>query len=148
MAIWTIKPEEKKSLTERNHLYKDENHVIIETGWRWGEFTIETEDDEPPVLEMGVDLYNCDYDVELVETIDSCWDDVDMEECDEETKEWLEEFFNDGNDWLELEDNGWTQTDSEMIVNCGLIIEDADGNVVSGSEVEDDEDDDYEEDDE
>lgn len=148
MAIWTIKPEEKKSLTERNHLYKGDNHIVIETGWRWGEFTIETEDDSPPELELGVDLYNCDYDVELVETIDSCWDDVDMEECDEETKEWLEEFFNDGNDWLELEDNGWTQTDCEMIVNCGLIIEDENGNVVSGSEVEDDEDDDYEEDEE
>ena len=129
MAIWTIKPAWKKSLIERNYLTKGDNTVMIETGWRWGEFTVETEDDNPPVLEPGVDLYNCDYDVELVETSDGCWEEVDSDECDEETQEWLEEFLEE-NSWLDLEEHGWIQDECEMIIDCDIIIEDEDGNVV------------------
>ena len=69
MATWSIKPEWKKSIIERNHLTKDGNTIVIETGWRWGEFHIETQPsdgDTPPVLEEGVDLYNCGYDCEMI----------------------------------------------------------------------------------
>ena len=135
MAIWTIKPAWKKSLIERNYLTKDDNTVMIETGWRWGEFTIETEDHNPPVLEPGVDLYNCEYEVELVEASDGCWEEVDTDECDGETKEWLEEFLED-NSWLDLEEHGWVQDECEMIIDCDIIIEDEDGNVVEQKSTE------------
>jgi hypothetical protein len=135
MAIWTIKPAWKKSVIERNYLTKGDNTVMIETGWRWGEFTVETEDDNPPVLEPGVDLYNCDYDVELVETFDGCWEEVDSDECDEETQEWLEEFLEE-NSWLDLEEHGWIQDECEMIIDCDIIIEDEEGNVVEQPEAE------------
>ena len=123
MATWSIKPEWKKSIIERNYLHKDGQMVIIETGWRWGEFTLETEDDNPPNIEAGVDIYNCDYETELVETNDGCWEEHDFDECDDETREWLEEFFDEGNNQLDLEEHGWSQGDCEMIIDCDLIIE-------------------------
>ena len=122
MATWSVKPEWKKSIIERNYLTKDDNTVMCETGWRWGEFTVYTEDDNPPNIEAGVDIYNCEYETELVETEDGCWSDYDFDDCDDAT-EWLEEFFEEGNSWLDLEDHGWIQSECEMIIDCDLIIE-------------------------
>ena len=123
MATWSVKPAWKKSIIERNFLTKDGNTIIVETGWRRGEFTVTTEDDNPPAIEAGVDIYSCGYESELVETDDGCWQDRDDSDCDEETKEWLEEFFEEGNSWLDLEEHGWIQQDCEMIIDCDLIIE-------------------------
>lgn len=122
MATWTITPTMKKSIIERNYFHKDGNTFIVETGWRWGEFTCETEDDEPPVLEEGVDLYACEYEVELVETTDGCWETYDMDGCDAETVDWLEQFL-DENSYLDLEERGWIAGDTEMIIDCEMDIE-------------------------
>lgn len=122
MATWTLKPSMKKSLIERQYMRKDENVLMVETGWRGGEFTVYTEDDTPPVIEAGTDLYNCDYETEMVETWDGCWEDHDMDECDEETQEWLEEFLEE-NSYFDLEEHGWIFDDSEMILDCDPIIE-------------------------
>lgn len=122
MATWTLKPSVKKSLIERQYMRKGENVLMVETGWRGGEFTVHTEDDTPPVIEEGADLYNCDYETEMVETWDGCWEDHDMDECDEETQEWLEEFLED-NSYFDLEEHGWIFEDSEMILDCEPIIE-------------------------
>ena len=129
MATWSVKPEWKKSIIERNYLYKDGQQLMVETGWRWGEFTVETEDDNPPDIEAGVDIYNCDYEAELVETTDGCWEEVDYDDVDDETREWLEEFLEE-NGWYDLEEHGWVQGDCEMIIDCDLIIErlDEEGN--------------------
>ena len=123
MAVWSIKPEWKKSIIERQHLTKDGNTLVIETGWRWGEFHITTEDDNPPVLEEGVDLFDCGYDCELVETNDGCWEDHDYDDCDDETQEWLENFFDEGGSWLDLEEHGWTINDCQMRIDCDMLIE-------------------------
>jgi hypothetical protein len=80
MATWSVKPAWKKSIIERNYLTKDGNTVMIETGWRWGEFTVETEDDNPPNIEAGVDIYDCGYESELVETDDGCWEEHDFDD--------------------------------------------------------------------
>jgi len=122
MATWSVKPTWKKSIIERNYLTKGSNTVMIETGWRWGEFTVETEDDNPPDIEAGVDIYNCDYETELVETNDGCWEEIDYDDCDDDTREWLEEFFEEGNSWLDLEEHGWMQDECEMIIDCDLEI--------------------------
>lgn len=122
MATWSVKPTWKKSILERNYLSKGDSTVMIETGWRWGEFTVETEDDNPPNIEAGVDIYNCDYETELVETNDGCWEEIDYDDCTDEDREWLEEFFDDGNSWLDLEEHGWLQDDCEMIIDCDLEI--------------------------
>lgn len=125
MTTWSIKPIWKKSLIERIHYHKDGKEIIEETGWRWGEFTCETEDDEPPVLEEGVDLYCCDYDVELQYCDDGCWTEYEFvgfsEEEQQEMEEWLEE-----NSFFELEEDGWISGDTEMILNCEAEIEKVD----------------------
>jgi len=125
MATWNIKPEYKKSVIERSYMIKDGNRLMVETGWRWGEFEITTEDDTPPVLEEGVDLFSCGYECEMIETNDGCWEDYDFDGCDEETTEWLENFFDEGNSWLDLEEHGWSNDDCEMIIDCPILIEKA-----------------------
>ena len=122
MALWKIEPTWKKSLIERMYFVKDDNKVMIETGWRWGEFTCETEDDNPPEIGAGADLWDCGYDVEMIEMNDGCWEEHDMDGCDEETREWLEEFLEE-NSWMDLEEHGWINTESECIIDCDPSIE-------------------------
>ena len=122
MAIWSVKPQWKKSIIERQTWVNGGDSFVYETGWRWGEFHVTTEDDNPPVLEAGVDLYNCDYDVELYECNDGCWDDYDYDGCSEETREFLEEFFEE-NSVFDLEEHGWYNSETEMIIDCDMDIE-------------------------
>jgi hypothetical protein len=122
MATWSVKPTWKKSIIERCYFHKDGNTVMIETGWRWGEFIVYTDDDNPPVLEEGVDIFACGYESEMVETQDGCWEEHDYDECDEEVQAWLEEFFEE-NSWLDLEEHGWIPGDTEMIIDCDMTIE-------------------------
>lgn len=118
MALWLVETTEHKSLIERNVYVKDGNTFIVEIGWRSGDFFVETEGDEPPVLAAGVDIYNCDYDADLGDTYDNCWEDYNDEGCDAETQQWLDDFFNEGNSYHELEEHGWTVEDSSMFINC------------------------------
>jgi hypothetical protein len=122
MATWKIEPTWKKSLIERMYYHKDDKTIIIETGWRWGEFTCETEDDEPPEINAGDDLYSCGYDVEMQECTDGCWEEHEFEgfteDEEEEMREWLDE-----NSWYDLEEEGWSQGDCEMIMSCDPSIE-------------------------
>jgi hypothetical protein len=122
MITWSVKPKFKKSIIERNYLSKDGNTVMIETGWRWGEFHVYTEDDNPPKIEAGVDIYNCDYESTAIETSDGCWEEVNTDDCDDETTEWIENFLEEDNSWLDLEAHGWVQNDCEMIIDCDLEI--------------------------
>lgn len=122
MAKWKVEPTWKKSVIERNYITKDGNTVMVETGWRWGEFLVYTDDDNPPNIESGVDIYNCEYETELLETWDGCWEEIDYDDCDEEAEEWLQEFFDEGNSWLDLEEHGWVQDECEMIIDCDLKI--------------------------
>lgn len=123
MATWSVKPKFKKSIVERQYMHKGDNIFVVETGWRWGEFHVYTDDDNPPNIEEGVDIFDCGYEADLVNTDDGCWEDHDMDECDDETVEWLEQFFEEGNSTYDLEEHGWTYGDSEMFINSELIIE-------------------------
>ena len=125
MATWSVEPTWKKSIIERQEWIKGDNRLIVETGWRWGEFTVYTEDDNPPELEPGVDMFNCGYESEMVETTDGCWEEHDMDECDDETREWLEEFLEE-NSVFDLEEHGWVCGDTEMIIDCDMTIEKVD----------------------
>lgn len=117
MATWQIEPTWKKSIIETIHFYKDNKSIAVETGWRWGEFTCETEDDTPPNIVAGTDLYNCDYDVELLSCDDGCWTEYEFEGLTEEEEEnmryWLDE-----NSFFDLEETGWTCGDTEMVIDC------------------------------
>ena len=122
MATWSVKPNWKKSIIERQYWEKDGNVIVHETGWRWGEFHVYTDDDEPPKLEAGVDIFNCGYESELVETSDGCWEETNYDECDEDVAEQVQEFLEE-NSIFDLEEDGWISTDCEMIIDCDMAIE-------------------------
>ena len=117
MATWRVRPTYKKSIIEYTHMIKDDNELVIETGWRWGEFLVYTEDENPPQIEAGVDILNCGYESELYETTDGCWEEHHYDDVDDETREWLEEFLEE-NSYFDLEEHGWMSGDSEMIIGC------------------------------
>jgi len=122
MAVWKIEPTYKKSIVERTYWHKDDRTIIIETGWRWGAFTCETEDDSPPEITAGTDLFNCDYDVELDYCDDGCWEQHEFEGFEPEDEELMEEFLTE-NSMFELEEDGWTCGDTEMIMDCDPAFE-------------------------
>jgi hypothetical protein len=122
MVTWSVTPQWKKSIIERQEWTKDGNTFIFELGWRWGEFHVYTEDDTPPELESGVSILNCEYEAEMIETSDGCWDDYDYSDCDDDTREWLEEFLEE-NSVFELEEHGWVLGDCEFIIDCDMNIE-------------------------
>ena len=122
MATWSIKPIWKKSIIERIHYHKDGKEIIEETGWRWGEFTCETEDDNPPLIEEGTDLFNCDYEVEMQETFDGCWEEREFYGFTEEEEEAMIEWLDENSAW-DLEEEGWIQSECEMIMDCDPSIE-------------------------
>ena len=124
MAVWSVKPDWKKSIIERQIWTKEgvAGYIGIETGWRWGEFHVTTEDDTPPDLIAGVDIYNCDYECELVSLDDGCWEESDIDVLDEELRNELETFLED-NSVHDLEELGWSCDDTEMTIDCDMTIE-------------------------
>jgi hypothetical protein len=124
MAVWSVKPDWKKSIIERQIWTKEgvAGYIGVETGWRWGEFHVTTEDDTPPDLVAGVDIYNCDYECELVSLDDGCWEESDIDVMDEALKNELETFLED-NSVHDLEELGWTLDDTEMTIDCDMTIE-------------------------
>ena len=122
MALWKIEPTWKKSIIERIHYHKDDKTIIEETGWRWGEFTCETEGDEPPEINEGDDLYDCGYEVEMQYCDDGCWTEYEYEGFTEEEQEAMEEWLEE-NSFFDLESEGWFSGDTEMIISCEPSIE-------------------------
>ena len=124
MAVWSVKPDWKKSIIERQIWTKEgvAGYIGVETGWRWGEFHVTTEDDTPPDLVAGVDIYNCDYECELVSLDDGCWEESDIDVLDEELRNELETFLED-NSVHDLEELGWILDDTEMTIDCDMTIE-------------------------
>lgn len=124
MATWKIEPTWKKSIIERQTWTKPglQGHISHEIGWRWGEFFVETEDDNPPELEAGVDMMCCGYDCEDWSTNDGCWEETDIDIADEDEKARLEEFIEE-NSIYDLEEQGWFCEETEMIIHGDLSIE-------------------------
>jgi hypothetical protein len=124
MAQWKVTPTWKKSIIERQTWSKPgvAGYITNATGWRWGEFVVTTEDDEPPELESGVDIYSCGYDSEMIELNDACWEETDIDLADEAEVEKIQEFL-DENSILDLEEEGWSMDDCEMIIDCDMEIE-------------------------
>ena len=124
MAKWKVTPVWKKSIVEVQEWIKpgEPGYINHEIGWRWGEFIIETEDDNPPELEEGVDMFNCGYECDDWSTDDGCYEDTEVDVSDELLQEELEEFLEE-NSVYDLEEKGWVMSDSYMYINCELNIE-------------------------
>lgn len=125
MATWKVTPDWKKSCIERMYFSKDDKTIMYETGWRWGEFHIETEDDNPPDIEAGVNIFDCGYELSYWSSDDGCWGDYEFtgftDEEAAEMQEWIEE-----NSIFDLEEEGWINFDTEMIIDCDMTIEKVD----------------------
>ena len=76
-----------------------------------------------PVSDQSPCGVDCEYEVELIETSDGCWDDYDYGNCSDETREKLELFFDDGGSIFDMDSEGWYNSETEMIINCDMEIE-------------------------
>jgi hypothetical protein len=133
MATWILKTLHKKNAVEKQFWYKDSKVIIREEGYRWGEFYCES--DEQPEIDLdnadGYNLSESDYDWELTSLDDGCWadwtfpEDMSEEEQTEIESAWEEEYFEG------MEELGWSQDDTEYILQGPLELSDEDGNVIA-----------------
>jgi len=162
MAIWTVSTYHKKSCQETEHWVQDEGEgsITVRNGFRYGEWTVETDGDNPPEFEFtevpggdgrkdSINMLDCEVNniesVELVEMFDGgCWYDVIIEGLDEDAEETLQEFIDENSiyDLEGREEDSWSQDDSEWWIwgpieikneageRVRIICADADGNVV------------------
>jgi len=138
LTYWTIKPLDKKSIEEVEHFTKDGMEVVHTTGWRWGEWTVATNDGNPPELEFvdgRVDVNNS-YgnnieEIEMVETSDGWLDDTEWpDDIDPDERTKIEEAMDEDGYYSALEENDWWHSDTEMYISGPIEITDANGEVV------------------
>jgi len=166
MATWIVSTHYKKSCQEVEHWVQREGkgRITVTNGFRFGEWTVETTDDNPPKFEFtevpggdgmkdSINMLDCEVNniesVELVEMFDGgCWYDVEIDGLTEEDKEEIQEFI-DENSIYELEDreeDSWYNDDTEWWIwgpieikneegdTVCIICADTDGNVVNFEE--------------
>jgi len=121
---WKVTPTYKKSILERNVWVKGDQEIIQDVWWRWGEFFVSTETDQPPVIEAGDDLMSGDYVLEDWSTDDATSEDLTYE-CDEETEQQVQEFLDEGNSIYDLAEQGWEVSYSEMFIESDVTVEKA-----------------------
>ena len=143
MAIWKLSPQNKKSAVEQMFFYNDGKVIIVEQGWRWGTFTVES--DERPLTDLelvnaeGYELGCIDNDEswELSEMTDGCWLDVTAgrNATEEDVTAFEQAWEEDGYDGVE--ELGWSNDDTEYYYYGPLELTNEDtGQVFLGSTVE------------
>jgi hypothetical protein len=161
MATWTVKTHHKKNVQEvETYLQREgKGRITITNGFRWGEWEVTTDDDNPPEFEFtevpggdgardSINMLDCEVNnienVELVSMDDGgCWYDIEFEGLTLEQEEGIEEFLEENSPYeLEEREDGWMQGDTEWWIwgpieisnEAGdvvrIICADADGNVV------------------
>ena len=129
MTWWTVSTEDKKSVFEHELWQKDDMVIRRITGFRWGTVLIETDGDNPPVLDQtdgpgadGVDMYNTDYNWELDNLSDGWYEDfIWPDEMPEEERDrllalWEEDGYGG---W---EEDGWDAYETECWFHGPLEI--------------------------
>jgi len=129
MATWNLSPQYKKSAVEKMFFYKDGMIISIEQGFRWANFTVESDErpltDEELKNEDGYELGCIDNDEswEMQDMTDGCWLDIKREN-DKVTDEELEKFEaaweEDG--YCGVEDIGWSNDDTEYFYYGPLCL--------------------------
>ena len=143
MAIWKLSPQNKKSAVEQMFFYNDGKVIIVEQGWRWGTFTVES--DERPLTDLelvnaeGYELGCIDNDEcwELSEMTDGCWLDVTAgrDATEQDVAAFEQAWEEDGYDGVE--ELGWSNDDTEYYYYGPLELTNEDtGQVFLGSTVE------------
>jgi hypothetical protein len=143
MAIWKLSPQHKKSAVEKMFFYNGSKAIIVEQGWRWGTFTVES--DERPLTDSelvnaeGYELGCIDNDEswELSEMTDGCWLDIDVlrDATEEDVTAFEQAWEQDGYDGVE--ELGWSNDDTEYYYYGPLELTNEDtGQVFLGDAVE------------
>lgn len=148
MATWTVKTHYKKNVQEVESWYQSqgEGRVTVTNGFRFGEWTVETSDDNPPEFEFtevpggdgrkdSIDMLDCYYnnieEVELVEMFDGgCWYDVEIEGLDDEEEERIRNLVEEDGIWALEEEDGWRQDDTQWWIWGPIEIQNAAGETV------------------
>ena len=122
MTIWKVANSHKKMCEEREIWTKDDKTIIRITGFRWGTFTVETNNGEPPEdidadNPDGVNMYdyfsdNADNGAELESMDDGCYLDYEFAGIDEAEQEELQAAMEDDH-YQYLEGNGWYNSETE-----------------------------------
>ncbi len=123
MAEWTVSTKEKKSVEEHEIWVKDGSTLTVKTGFRWGSWKVTTEDDRQPVFpDEEFNIYDTEYDVELINLDDGCWVEIEFsDDIDQEERTRLEILIEDESTGV-LADEGWSMYDGECWVWCDLEI--------------------------
>lgn len=125
MATWSVKTAEKKSIEEHEIWTKGKMTIRRITGFRWGEYHVTTEDENPPEFELAavpggddnedsVNMNECGYESEMIELDDSWYEDIvwpdNMAPFARDTMEvkWDEDPYSG---W---EENGWLLDETEV----------------------------------
>lgn len=139
MATWKLSNYYKKNAVERQYWRKDGKLIIREEGYRWGTWYCES--DERPDVDLknddGWEPYSDDVEWEMDSMDDGCWVDItypdDMSE--EEREEWETAWDEDG--FEGLEELGWTNDDTDLILYGPLqLINEDTGEEWNGDQVE------------
>lgn len=129
MTWWKVSTEDKKSVYEHELWQKDDWVIRRVTGFRWGTVLIETDGDNPPVLDQtdgpgadGVDMYNTDYNWELDNLSDGWYEDfIWPDEMPEEERDRLLELWEEDG-YGGWEEDGWDAYETECWFHGPLEI--------------------------
>ena len=120
MTTWTLTPQHKKSAIEKMFFFKEGKIIIMEQGFRWATFSVQS--DERPLTDA--ELRNDDYyelscidndeSWEMQDMTDGCWCDITAGN-DKTTSTDVEEFEAAWQEsWYEgVEALGWSQDECE-----------------------------------
>jgi hypothetical protein len=145
MATWKLSPQYKKSAVEKMFFFKDGKIIVMEQGFRWGTFFVESDErpltNEELVNEDGYEL-GCianDNSWEMNDMNDGCWMDVTAGN-DKTTSTDIEEFEAAWEEnWYEgVEELGWSQDECEYYFYGPLELTNDDTGEVFKGEPDDD----------
>jgi hypothetical protein len=142
MSTWKLSPLHKKSAVEKMFFAKDDKCIIIDQGFRWATFTVES--DEQPLTDA--ELQNKDgYELgciandecwEMSDMIDGCWCDIEANSdstTEEDVAAFTEAWEEDSYEGVEA--IGWFQDDTEYYYHGPLELTNEDtGEVFNGVE--------------
>jgi len=131
MKQWKVTPVDKKSIEEHELWEKDGMAIRRIRSFRNGTWIVTTDNDQEPNFEfqavpfgspdkdsvdMNSAIDNNIEDVELDEVVDSWYEDVIWpDDMDDEEKERLSDLWDEG-EYIAWEDDGWSNTDTQMWV--------------------------------
>ena len=132
MAWWKVSTIEKKSCEEREIWTKDGKTVTRINGFRWGTFSVETTDDNPPDgittdNDDGINMYDHSGDnieqIELDSMDDGWYGDYEYDGFEDDELQAFTKELEEADDYYEfLEENDWYNDETEAWLSGPLEI--------------------------